>query len=72
MSVFLDKLDVILRKGKTGASKHLLGLLSLHRDRRMVLLVPFMVYMGVEEAFVYGEVTKVSDNYATVIFIQAH
>ena len=60
LGVFLNKLDVIFRRSKGSACKQALSIFGFHRDPKVALLVPLMVYMGMEQAFMYGEITKVS------------
>ena len=60
LAVFLGKLDVIFSKNKQGGLEHVKGLLQLHGDRRMLLLIPMIIYLGMEEGFVYGEMAHVS------------
>ena len=63
LAIFLNKLDVIFRKSKGSACKQTLAIFGFHRDPKVVLLVPLMVYMGMEQAFMYGEITKVSASH---------
>lgn len=60
LGIFLNKLDVIFRRSKGSTCKQALAIFGFHRDPKVALLVPMMVYMGMEQAFMYGEITKVS------------
>ncbi len=62
LAVFLNKLDVIFKKSSYRIEKQLLAIFSLHRDRRLLAFVPLMIYVGIEEAFIFGEITKVSSS----------
>ncbi len=62
LAVFLNKLDVIFRKSSCRIGKQLLAIFSLHRDRRLLAFLPLMIYVGIEEAFIFGEITKVSQK----------
>ena len=57
--VFLDKLDVIFRRTKTRIARQLVVIFSLHKDRKLLALIPMMTFLGIEETFMFGEITKV-------------
>ena len=59
LSVFLNKLDVIFRRSEVRVAKQLLAIFSLHRDRKLLALVPMLIFLGIEETFMFGEITKV-------------
>ena len=57
--LFLDKLDIIFHRSKGGLCKQMASVFHLHSNKRQLLFMWFTVYLGFEEAFFYGEVTKV-------------
>ena len=59
LGVFLNKLDVIFRRSEVRVAKQLLAIFSLHRDRKLLALVPMLIFLGIEETFMFGEITKV-------------
>ena len=59
LGVFLNKLDVIFRRSEIKVSKQLLAIFSLHRDRKLLALIPMLTFLGIEETFMFGEITKV-------------
>lgn len=63
IGLLLDKLDVIFHKSKQGLVAQLCAIVRLHRDRRMRLCVPLMTFLGIQEAFVYAEFTKVNNDH---------
>lgn len=60
MLSLLDRLDVIFIKQKKNLRQQLLALSSLHTDARLLLYIPFLLFLGIEEAFIFGEFTKVN------------
>ena len=63
LAICLNKLDVIFRKSSFSMRKQLLAIFSLHKDKRLLAFVPLMTYVGIEEAFIFGEITKVCLNF---------
>ena len=60
LALLLDKLDVIFHESRRGPCAQLLAVGRLHRDPRMLLLLPMMLFLGLQQAFVYGEFTRVN------------
>ena len=70
LGVFLNKLDVIFRRSEVRVAKQLLAIFSLHRDRKLLALVPMLIFLGIEETFMFGEITKVGMLlYYIIIFL---
>ena len=63
LGVFLNKLDVIFRRSEIKVSRQLLAIFSLHRDRKLLALIPMLTFLGIEETFMFGEITKVGIFY---------
>ena len=65
IATFMDRLDVIFHKSKIGVVQQLLSIFRLHGNHRLILLLALNLFLGMEEAFMYGEVTKVLIMYTT-------
>ena len=58
----LDKLDIIFRKRTNlSVSRQLLALFHLHGNKKLICLLPLTIYLGMEEAYMFGEFTKVGN-----------
>ena len=63
VAVFLDRLPKEHTKITTKTKKLVLAILNhFWESRYQKLLIPLTIYSGVEQAFVAGEFTRVSDN----------
>ncbi len=58
-AVFLDKLDVIFHRNRLTIKRNLLSIGTLHADRRLLLLITMVLFLGLQGSFLFGEVTKV-------------
>ena len=60
MAIFLNRLDVIFNRSKSSVCRQFLSIFRLLGNKKMLLCVGLMIYLGLQQAFMFAEVTKVS------------
>ncbi|ESN90486.1 hypothetical protein HELRODRAFT_121951, partial [Helobdella robusta] len=58
IGLFLDRLDVIFYKSKLGLKSQVCEIWKLHVDPKMKFMLPMMIYLGFQEAFIYADFTN--------------
>ncbi|KAK2155756.1 hypothetical protein LSH36_232g02007, partial [Paralvinella palmiformis] len=61
-ALFLDKLDVIFRKNQASLRQQLSTMVRFHNDYKVWLLCVLLVFVGMQQAYMFGEVTKAFIN----------
>ena len=68
--IFLDKVKVVRGNEKRGVFNLLIATFKHLKNRKMQLMVPLTMFCGLEQGFVFGDFTKVFNEYFNAYIMQ--
>ena len=60
--IFLDKIKILRGNERRGVCDLFIATLKHLKNKKMQLLIPLTIFSGLEQGFVFGDFTKVSES----------